>query len=106
VTETAPAGSWEGNAGRGTKEKVDHVRITKGRHERQVSITGRVFENDWRTLLLPELDNRITQIRRSAVRQHLSQEQWKQLDRMRRHLVKLNAEATPAREVFERNTIS
>jgi hypothetical protein len=69
-----------------------------------VQVSG-LFGN-WRKLPLPELENQITQIRRAAVRQQLSQAQWKLLDRMRRHLVKLNVEATRAREVIERNAIS
>jgi hypothetical protein len=46
-----------------------------------------LFAN-WRKLPAHDLEDRILQIRRAAVRQHLNVAEWKQLDRMRRRLMK------------------
>lgn len=51
-----------------------------------------LFAN-WHKLPVRDLEDRIIQIRRAAARQHLNIADWKQLDRMRRRLVKLGMEA-------------
>jgi hypothetical protein len=48
---------------------------------------------DWHKLPVHDLQDRNVQIRRAAVWQHLNIADWKQLDRMRRRLTKLSAEA-------------
>jgi hypothetical protein len=53
----------------------------------------KLLENDWRRLSLPDLENRIMQFRRAAVRQHLTTDQWNLLDRMRKRADRLQAEA-------------
>jgi hypothetical protein len=46
--------------------------------ERPVNMDG------WRKLPLAELEALINETRRSAVRQHLSEAEWRRLDRMRK----------------------
>src|SRR5262249_9045284 len=48
----------------------------------------------WRRLPPADLENLITQIRRSAVRRHLTTSEWRQLDRMRHHLKTLSTAET------------
>jgi hypothetical protein len=50
---------------------------------------------NWRMLPLAELESLILEISRSAAKQHLPQDAWRQLDRMRERAKKLHAEATP-----------
>jgi hypothetical protein len=56
--------------------------------------TDELFRPDWRRLDLPDLHARVDDIRRAAVREHLSQGHWRLLDRMRKRLA-LKAEARP-----------
>jgi hypothetical protein len=56
--------------------------------------TATLFGKDWRRLPAAELQDLIQKIRRAAVRQHLTIEQWKVVDRMRGRAARLR-EARP-----------
>jgi hypothetical protein len=61
-------------------------------------------QTHWRRLSLSELEDQILQILRTAAHRHLSDREWRMLDRMRRRRAALQRESMDTNDLIDHET--